>query len=125
MGLVETKVRTCNVKGVARCFPVWKHHIQYNENGKVRLWMMWLLSEFTIQVVESNEQAIHSRTTHHFSGRSRWLTFAYGENKEMKRKQLWEFLSLMRPNIQAPWMLLGDFHHLLHLDDRIGGQPVA
>ena len=86
---------------------------------------MWLPSEFIVQVVESNEQAIHSRTTHHFSGGSCWLTLVYGANEEMKRKQLWEFFSLMRPNIQALWILLGDFNHLLHLDAKIGRQPVT
>jgi len=31
----------------------------------------------------------------------------------------------MGVNIHTPWIIIGDFNHLLNIEDRIGGQPVT
>ena len=62
---------------------------------------------------------------HRFSGGTFYLTLVYGDNDELEKRKLWEMLQTTATNIAAPWIIMGDFNHLLHLDDRIGGLPVT
>ena len=63
---------------------------------------------------------IHCEIVHTFTNRSFALTAIYGSNNEEERLTLWQFL-ITKANTALPWLTVGDFNHLLHTDDRIGG----
>jgi len=98
MGLVETKVRRCNYDKVAHNFLRWNHYVQYNALEKGRLWLMWILEDFIVQIIQSTPQAIHYWITHSFSRNTFYLTLVYGDNDEMERKRLWEMLISLANN---------------------------
>ena len=80
---------------------------------------------FTLQVLKSIKQAMHCWVAYNFFGSTFCLTLVYGDNDEMERRKLWELLHDLEANITTPWIIMGDFNQLLHLDDRIGGLPVT
>ncbi|XP_019233350.1 PREDICTED: uncharacterized protein LOC109213958 [Nicotiana attenuata] len=42
-----------------------------------------------------------------------------------ERRGLWEYLESQRVVCNSPWMVVGDFNSVLHMEDRIGGNPVS
>lgn len=69
-------------------------------------------------------QALHCEVTHTFTNKRFILTVVYVSNDSTERHTLWEFL-ISEANTTLPWLIVGDFNHLLHKDDRIGGVPVT
>jgi len=99
LGLVETKVRMSNYEKVAQNFPGWQHYVQYNDQQKGRLWLMWILEDFTVHILHSSKQTIHCWVVHKFSGGAFYLTLVYGDNDEQERRKLWELLQTTVTNI--------------------------
>ena len=68
---------------------------------------------------------MHCCVYHMFSRRELYLTAIYRSNDAEERQDLWNFIKAKTTTTNAPWLLLGDFNHLLELDDRIGGMSVT
>jgi len=86
---------------------------------------MWIPEDFIVQITQSAPRTMHCWIAHSFSENTFYLTLVYGDNDEMERKRLWKMLVSLEIGIQASWLIMGDFNHLLHLDDRIGGLSIT
>ena len=122
--MMVTKVQRCNFTKVASSFQEWEHSVNYEEHDRGRVWIMWKAAEFKVMVIESMEQAIHCEILHIFTNRCFALTTIYGSNDANERLLLWQFL-INKSTSTLPWLIVGDFNHLLYADDRIGGAPVT
>jgi len=54
-----------------------------------------------------------------------YVTFIYGANQELQRKNLWEDLKNIANGMNKAWCILGDFNVVLYAGDRIGGNRGA
>ncbi|KAL2896932.1 ATP synthase subunit b chloroplastic [Bienertia sinuspersici] len=54
-----------------------------------------------------------------------YCTFVYGANDPNMREQLWREIIVLNRNIKDPWLLIGDFNCILHLDERIGSPVIG
>ncbi|KAL2921512.1 Galactinol--sucrose galactosyltransferase, partial [Bienertia sinuspersici] len=52
---------------------------------------------------------------------TRLVTSAYGLHSVEARRPLWQGLKHLASGVCLPWLILGDFNSLLHIDDRWGG----
>jgi len=76
-------------------FMGWQHEVSYNKMDKIRIWLMWLPQEFQVQVIHVTTQAIHSKARHCHSNDGFLLIVMYGDNDNIRRKDLWHYLSFV------------------------------
>ncbi|CAK8532778.1 unnamed protein product [Lathyrus sativus] len=54
-----------------------------------------------------------------------WLTALYALNRLEQRRVLWKDIAIIHAQQQGPWVLMGDFNNVIHINDRIGGNDVT
>ena len=124
IGLLETKVKIQNVEKVAaQVFPGWRWTHNFSLNPKGRIWVAWKPSSYQVEVIHISEQYVHCKATQTSSNIKFFITYVYGLNQVLSRKQMWEDLSTKQP-AQEPWCIIGDFNAILYKEDRIGGGEV-
>ncbi|KAH0784377.1 hypothetical protein KY290_003975 [Solanum tuberosum] len=47
------------------------------------------------------------------------------QEKKGRRKDLWVSLHAVHSSHRKPWLIIGDFNSILHVGDRLGGNPVS
>lgn len=52
-------------------------------------------------------------------GRKFFYSFIYGLNSIQEREALWRDLASFA-NTAEPWMIIGDFHSIMKMDERVG-----
>lgn len=52
------------------------------------------------------------------------VTFVYGDNYYVTRKELWDSIDAFASFNVKPWVLLGDFNSLLGPSEKVGGSPI-
>ncbi|KAJ8434654.1 hypothetical protein Cgig2_034088 [Carnegiea gigantea] len=50
-----------------------------------------------------------------------YVTFVYGDNHDLTRRELWHSLIAIAEHMDDPWCVLGDFNVVLYSGDRMGG----
>lgn len=53
------------------------------------------------------------------------LTYVYSFNVKEERRDFWSTLQTTLYSNTKPWLILGDFNSILHLEDRLGGNPIS
>lgn len=53
-----------------------------------------------------------------------YVTFIYGYNTNINRKDIWEQLGIIHKIMTDLWVILGDFSIGLSMGDRISGAPI-
>lgn len=83
------------------------------------LWVLANTSDTSFALVDSMQQAI----TFSVNRRSDtwYCSFIYASPIFANRCRLWDHLQLLRGQIQAPWVLLGDFNDILYSSEVSGG----
>ncbi|XP_058726956.1 uncharacterized protein LOC131598361 [Vicia villosa] len=97
----------------------------YHNHDNGRIWISWNDNLDDVKVIQSSDQYLHcgiydTKGTFQF-----WLTAIYRKNRLEQRKILWKDIANMRPNVQDPWCLMGDFNNVMRAQDRMGGRMVT
>lgn len=121
LGLLETRVRSHNFPKVfARFGGRWSIATNYVSHKGGRIWLLWWPSYYSVDIVKSTAQLIHSEVIHRSSGRKWWVTVVYGFNEASERSLLWAELKDISKKISGAWVVGGDWNNVLHLNERVG-----
>lgn len=93
----------------------------WNAHSKGENCVIWKARDFNVDVISSIFKAIHYSVQHKFSNKQFSLTVVYVSNDDVERQVLQKFLIDLAGRIIEPWLITGDFNHVLFLDDRIAG----
>ncbi|CAK8564653.1 unnamed protein product [Lathyrus sativus] len=126
IALLETRVKVKNVPSVRNKLMLrgsFADNYQHHANGRV--WLYWDSNEVDIKSVKSSSQFIYSGI-HDLAGNFLfWLTTVYALNRPKQRRVLWNYIVVIYAQQQGPWVLMGDFDNVIHINDRIGGNDVT
>ncbi|RAL42418.1 hypothetical protein DM860_017598 [Cuscuta australis] len=75
------------------------------------------------EILDITDQSIHCHGRFVGDNKDFLLTLIYAHNDPHKRKELWDKLNKLSSS--TAWCIMGDFNTVLHLDERIGGNPVS
>ncbi|XP_047263731.1 uncharacterized protein LOC124896240 [Capsicum annuum] len=87
--------------------------------------MIWREDQYDVDVIDPTAQTITNKVKCNSTQLMLKLTLVYGFNKKEERKELWEYLATTGGTMKDPWIVLGDFNSILHLEDRIGENKVS
>lgn len=126
-GLLETRVRCQNITKVSKRFgSQWSWVHSYTFSPKGRIWVGWLSSEISVDIIEIAEQLIHLKITSKQNLMVFYCTVVYGLHTVEDRKSLWvQLMNLADELKDVPWIISGDFNVVLSSEDRINWVPVS
>ncbi|XP_019240851.1 PREDICTED: uncharacterized protein LOC109220841 [Nicotiana attenuata] len=120
---LETRVKQQSAKEIQRKVGVdWKFTDNYTYAPNGRIWIGWKVANVKVIVLDCSDQMIHCCVTDNNSSFSSYITFVYGLHTIHDRASLWRSLRNIQTN--GPWLIIGDFNSVLHVDDRLNGIPV-
>lgn len=103
----------------------WSIVANYRKHPGGRIWVIWLSEVFYVTPLVIGDQLIHVAVVHKATGVSFAYTIIYAHNDPALRVDLWDALKRISESIENnAWIVGGDFHNVLNLDDRIGS-PVT
>lgn len=122
-GLIETRVQKNVAKKISseinRNF-CWIDNYDFHHGG--RIWVGWNPFFWDIKPIAISSQHITCYATQKHLQTSFVVTFIYGFNKGIERRQLWvELLDLSRRIGDMAWVLTGDFNVCLDTNEKQGG----
>lgn len=125
VGLVETRVKKHNQSKVCNnILPRWGMITNYQHSTNGRICVAWDPSIYRVTTIASTSQTIHCTIEEIVGNLSCDCNIVYGFNSIELRKPLWEELRKLTQYINKLWLVCGDFNVVLHLSDRIFGNPV-
>ncbi|XP_074315572.1 uncharacterized protein LOC141651774 [Silene latifolia] len=89
---------------------------QYHAGG--RIWLLWKDRKYKVNVLDMEAQFIHVKVEDIINNYMFYVTFVYGFNKIEERIPLWD--AMVRLTLKEPWIIMGDFNNVLHMDEKIG-----
>lgn len=72
-----------------------------------------------ITIEEAISQLVHCYVEDKGSRFASFMTFVYGYNTSIGRKDIWKKLNGIHHNINEPWVILGDFNTGLSMTDML------
>ncbi|GJV40134.1 RNA-directed DNA polymerase, eukaryota, reverse transcriptase zinc-binding domain protein [Tanacetum coccineum] len=126
-GIIETQLRKKYVNNVCdRVFENWDWVSNSVDSRKgCRIVVGWDLVVSVVQLLSQNSQAMHFMVKRINDSEWFYVTFIYAETNVKDRKWLWN--NLKEHNVivnKCPWVLLGDFNVILHLNESTNGLNV-
>ena len=128
MGLIETKLQEKNIEWfMSRYFPAWGHVYvlvsrdprRPNQVITCRMLLLWNPSMVNLDVVNIEEQVIHTDIRCMRSRNEFRFSLVYGLHSPEIRQSLWD--SLVNFGVQGkPYLVSGDFTAVMHVDERRG-----
>jgi exonuclease III len=103
-----------------------KHFVSFHEEGKGGGLALFWHESVDVELFKINSRVIDV-LVHGCPNEIKWrCTFVYGEPRRHLRHLMWELLRKMKPMIQGPWLMLGDFNEALwqaeHFSERSRGE---
>ena len=123
VGLLETKIKSCNIKSIAnRMLRNWHWHHNADFGGNGRILQAWKANQYVVTVLDKSDQLIHNRVTQLSAQRIFYIIMVYGHNTHHKQLALWANMKRLALQMgDVAWCLMGDFNVVLSSGDRIGG----
>ncbi|XP_074299652.1 uncharacterized protein LOC141630798 [Silene latifolia] len=119
-GLLETRVKSHAINKVKNGIGS-KWQVIYNNDVREggRIWLLWDDQVFHVDVLSKEAQVVHVRVTF-LPKQFTWvMSLVYGFNKLHDRSSLWTSLNQLGQLIREPWLVMGDFNNVIHMDERI------
>lgn len=85
------------------------------------IWIFYKNS-ISVSVVNISAQHISCMVTIGENSVSVACSIVYASNKFVDRRNLWVELTEEAESVNGPWMLMGDFNAVTHLDEKAGGR---
>lgn len=103
-----------------KMFGGWKYitHLEQHLNGSI--WITWRQDYYQVVAISKITQVVTCKIIYLPKQSSFYVTFVYAYNHRCKRRGLWEYLESQMVVCKSPWMVIGDFNLVLHIEDRIG-----
>ncbi|KAK9756226.1 hypothetical protein RND81_01G082400 [Saponaria officinalis] len=122
-GLLETRVKHANSSRIMNKFFRYRCSGNYSAHYNGRIWVLWQESLVALDVLEVHDQLVHCRVLFRQSNCSVYVTFMYGHNDGLDRKQLWHNLMAISASVDLGWLVIGDFNAVRGMKDKIGKHP--
>ncbi|GLT61710.1 hypothetical protein SLA2020_343970 [Shorea laevis] len=126
--ILETKISGPNAQEVADFLGFPKSCI-INLDGLVEgLWLLWDDSRLSMDILSTNNQAIHVviQVSNNPLFLFNWFfSGIYGRPQFEIRNMLWQELFAMANIIQGPWMIIGDFNDVVDQSVKFGGNEIS
>ncbi|XP_059658959.1 uncharacterized protein LOC132305316 [Cornus florida] len=117
----KTKICQENVVVVHRNIaPTWSIVCNYQYSTLGRVWILWNPMLVSIFPTFMNGQVINCSVWIHSLNTKCLASFVYGVNTAVQRVALWRALHFHN-DPGEPWILMGDFNVLLHVNESFGG----
>ncbi|KAK4706794.1 hypothetical protein R3W88_033644 [Solanum pinnatisectum] len=108
-GCLETRVKQPRDPQIMRKIAQgWKSCNNYIEEPNERIWVLWK-PHLQVQIIEMKRRYIHCLVEDPGVERTLYVTII-----------LWQELMQIKPQLQMPWVLFGDFNSVLGTVDKIG-----
>ena len=89
------------------------------------IWMLWNEgSNLKVGTLTTSEYSIHALVKVPIQSHNFLLTVIYAFPNFNKKKILWNYLKILAPSVNLPWVLFGDFNDMLVEDEKMGGLPL-
>ncbi|KAI8528246.1 hypothetical protein RHMOL_Rhmol12G0135700 [Rhododendron molle] len=128
MGIVEAKVRLCNIAHTTGCcFPPQWHSVHNFSVGPVaRIFLGWDPSVFSCSVLFSSDQLIVVACKPVDGSIEFVLSIVYGHNNPVDRRLLWNDMRSIAVSIgNKAWIQMGGFNSVRSPSERLVGFDVA
>lgn len=126
MGVLETKLNLVKLNRIYRNkFQGWEQLNNFPLHPAGRILVFWNPISVDIQVLDASPQAIHCRVTCKVTSNIFCLSFIYGFNSMISRRQLWSSISNFAINCSGPWILMGDFNCVMKESEKVNGRAVS
>lgn len=114
---METRVKHTNAKKISRKLcPSWEWAFNYDFHGNGRIWVGWNPNLWNLDVLFTSSQVIHCKVQSlDFTSTSFFISFVYGLNSYIERRDLWNELGAVSPS--GSWCLMGDFNIIKDLSE--------
>ncbi|KAK9741399.1 hypothetical protein RND81_03G102500 [Saponaria officinalis] len=122
-GLLETRVKKANSSRIMNKFFRYQCFGNYSAHYNGRIWILWQESLVDLEVIEVHAQLVHCKVLFRQTNCSVFITFIYGFNDGLDRRQLWHNLMTVSPSISLGWLVIGDFNVVRCMEDKIGKNP--
>ncbi|XP_059650595.1 uncharacterized protein LOC132296410 [Cornus florida] len=117
----ETKIWQENVAVVRRNIAhIWSIVCNYQYSTLGRVWILWNPMLVSVYPTFTNGQVINCSIWIHSLNTKCLASFVYRANTVVKRVALWKALHIHNEP-GGPWILMGDFNVLLHVNESFGG----
>ncbi|XP_074315563.1 uncharacterized protein LOC141651765 [Silene latifolia] len=118
-GLLETRVKPGSLnKVVDSLCHGWNYCTNHQYHAGGRIWLLWKDRKYKVNVLDMEAQFIHVKVEDIINNYMFYVTFVYGFNKIEERIPLWD--AMVRLTLKEPWIIMGDFNNVLHMDEKIG-----
>ncbi|XP_042944707.1 uncharacterized protein LOC122278595 [Carya illinoinensis] len=119
--LMETKMNSKKAEKVKRSLKGDGFFVAEPVGKKGGL-IMWWDQNVTAEVANYSHRHI-SLWIYDEKGQDKWLlTGYYGEPDGRKRSDSWKFFTLLKPERNIGWGVIGDFNELVSQDEKVGGR---
>ena len=112
VGVLETRVRAENSSQIiSSILPYWQSVTNYSQHPNGRIWLIWDPSIFQVSPLLITDQLIHMEVILMQKQIRFALTFCYGLNCYIQRRNLWQSLCDIALGLDSiPWLAMGDFN---------------
>ncbi|KAG5581460.1 hypothetical protein H5410_052087 [Solanum commersonii] len=102
----------------------WIWHHNYVEDPGGRIWILWNPKIVEFQLRGTRRQVIHGTVKVKGSDMIFDLIMVYGLCTCLDRREMWYELTQYNMRCRQPWLVMGDFNSILHIEDRVVGSQV-
>lgn len=96
----------------------WKHSHNISTSLKSRILILWDSSHWSNIIIHTNDQFI-SCILHNANGTIMLCSMIYASNDEIKRKELWNYISKQSKKVNLLWIVAVDSNSILSPNERI------
>lgn len=117
LGLLETRVKQAKASKISKniCHS-WNWAFNYDTHINGRIWVGWNPNIWNLDVIFVSSQVIHCKVQSvDLFSTTFLLSFVYGLNSYLERRDLWHDLISISPPIS--WCMLGDFNVIKDLSE--------
>ncbi|XP_059626612.1 uncharacterized protein LOC132269441 [Cornus florida] len=121
IAILETKVCSDNMQSIHHFIaPQWQIKCNYLSSILGRVWVLWDPQKVSMLRAVEHGQVINCEIELINLKKKVLASFIYAANTAVDRKSLWRSLNSFSLSCE-PWILMGDFNVLLHVNDSFGG----
>ncbi|XP_074293094.1 uncharacterized protein LOC141620008 [Silene latifolia] len=125
-GILETKIKSRNWNKVTNNIcSNWAICTNSYLHPGGRIWIIWDPVLFEVDILDVTIQCIHTKVFDKARRKVFYYTVVYGLNSLGDREPLWQSIRSYHLQLNAPWLLCGDFNAIMERNERIGGAEIT
>ena len=123
VGILETRVRVETASQIlSSIIPTWQSITNYSHHPNGRIWLLWDPTIFEVYPLLITDQLIHIEVVVVQKQIRFFLTYCYGLNCYIQRRNLWQSLCDIASGLDSnPWLTMGDFNVVRYRAEKLQG----